>query len=335
MPRSSRPTAAAVSAVWRLTSQGTSKRSPRVRSRPQCINSVVGKLPSQIVPTCAPPSLRPGTVCGMGEHLADARRGCRRRSSGSARTAAPCLPRPAASRTAARRRRRLARAARACTLIDGSGSYSGNSPSSYTWSSRSSAHRVLGELREDRGLHVGIGQPGDAFGAAAGRRARCRWPIVPAGSPSPAGRGGCRWRGRRPAPAPRARPRSPRRSRRGCGGSGAGCAAPARQRSRAAGRDTSAIARNVPISSSRSMKSETTCNTPAPVAPIALAMPTSSSRAAVSVGVGSPVLVRWFSVREVVNPSAPAVTASAAMRPISAISSGVAASRLAPRSPIT
>ena len=36
------------------------------------------------------------------------------------------------------------------------------------------------------------------------------------------------------------------------------------------------------------------------------AMPTSSSASAVSVGVNSPLLVRWFSVRDVVNPSAPA-----------------------------
>ena len=39
-------------------------------------------------------------------------------------------------------------------------------------------------------------------------------------------------------------------------------------------------------------------------------MPTSSSASAVSVGVGSPVLVRWLSVREVVKPSAPASIAS-------------------------
>ena len=51
-------------------------------------------------------------------------------------------------------------------------------------------------------------------------------------------------------------------------------------------------------------------------------MPTSSSRAAVSVGVGSPRLVRWFNVLDVVKPSAPARTPSAAMRPIAAISSG-------------
>ena len=42
-------------------------------------------------------------------------------------------------------------------------------------------------------------------------------------------------------------------------------------------------------------------------------MPTSSSASAVSVGVSSPLLVRWFSVRDVVNPSAPASIASRAM----------------------
>jgi hypothetical protein len=64
-------------------------------------------------------------------------------------------------------------------------------------------------------------------------------------------------------------------------------------------------------------------------------MPTSSSRAAVSVGVGSPRLVRWLMVREVEKPSAPARMPAAAMRPIVAISSGVEGSRFAPRSPIT
>ena len=72
-----------------------------------------------------------------------------------------------------------------------------------------------------------------------------------------------------------------------------------------------------------------------PVWPMARAMPTSSSRAAVSVGVGSPRLVRWLRVREVVKPRAPASTPSAASRPISAISSAVAGSRSAPRWPMT
>ena len=69
--------------------------------------------------------------------------------------------------------------------------------------------------------------------------------------------------------------------------------------------------------------------------PSAEAMPASSSAAAVSVGVHSPVLVRWFLVREVVKPSAPASIASRAMRPMATMSAGVASSRSAPRSPIT
>ena len=81
----------------------------------------------------------------------------------------------------------------------------------------------------------------------------------------------------------------------------------------------------------RSLKSDTTWSTPRPVSPMARAMPTSSSRAAVRVGVGSPRLVRWLSVREVVNPRAPARTPAAAMAPISAISAAVAGSRSAPR----
>ena len=61
-PRSSSPTARAVSRAWRCTTNGRSRRAPS-RSRVQCCSSVVGKLPSQIVPTCAPPSESPGTVC--------------------------------------------------------------------------------------------------------------------------------------------------------------------------------------------------------------------------------------------------------------------------------
>jgi hypothetical protein len=51
--------------------------------------------------------------------------------------------------------------------------------------------------------------------------------------------------------------------------------------------------------------------------------------------VKSPVDVRWFSVREVEKPSAPALTASAASAAIALLSSSVAGSRRAPRSPIT
>ena len=69
--------------------------------------------------------------------------------------------------------------------------------------------------------------------------------------------------------------------------------------------------------------------------PMASAMPTSSARSAVSVGVKAPVLVRWFMVRDVEKPRAPAAMPSAASRPISAISSGVERSSWsAPRSPM-
>ncbi len=44
------------------TGGGTDSFGPRVRSRVQWVSSEVGKLPSQIMPTCAPPSDRPGTV---------------------------------------------------------------------------------------------------------------------------------------------------------------------------------------------------------------------------------------------------------------------------------
>ena len=42
-------------------------------------------------------------------------------------------------------------------------------------------------------------------------------------------------------------------------------------------------------------------------------MPTSSSTSAVNDGVGAPLLLRWFSVRDVENPIAPAAAASRAM----------------------
>ena len=98
--------------------------------------------------------------------------------------------------------------------------------------------------------------------------------------------------------------------------------------------DASTMRRMIANSASRSRKSDTTSSTP-PASPITVAMPTSSSAAAVSVGVGSPRLVRWLVVRDVVKPSAPAATPSRTMRPIAAISSAVAGSRCAPRSPIT
>ena len=51
------------------------------------------------------------------------------------------------------------------------------------------------------------------------------------------------------------------------------------------------------------MKSDTTCSTPLPVSPIAFGDADELfARARSNVGVGSPVLVRWLSVREVVKP---------------------------------
>ena len=99
--------------------------------------------------------------------------------------------------------------------------------------------------------------------------------------------------------------------------------------------DRSAIRRNIENSPSTSLKSETTCSTPRPLFPISSAIPISSSASAVSVGVNSPRLVRWFIVRDVVKPSAPASIAPRASRAIASMSSVVAASRRAPRSPMT
>ena len=88
-------------------------------------------------------------------------------------------------------------------------------------------------------------------------------------------------------------------------------------------------------SASGEAKSDTSWNTPAPAAAKPSASPSNSSLAASSVGVGRPSLVRWLSVREVETPSAPARSASVTKALMAATSSGVAASRLAPRSPIT
>ena len=99
--------------------------------------------------------------------------------------------------------------------------------------------------------------------------------------------------------------------------------------------DSSTRRRSIVNSAAPPLKSDTTCRTPLPVPPSARAMPTSSSSLASRLGVGEPSLERWFSVRDVEKPSAPASTAAAARRDIRATSSGVAVSRLAPRSPIT
>ena len=77
------------------------------------------------------------------------------------------------------------------------------------------------------------------------------------------------------------------------------------------------------------------CSTPRPASRKPSAMPISSSRVARSDGIGSPLMLRWFIEREVENPNAPARIASAASLRIWAMSSGVAASNRAARSPIT
>ena len=83
-------------------------------------------------------------------------------------------------------------------------------------------------------------------------------------------------------------------------------------------------------------KSLTAWSTPTPAEPIASAMPTSSSVLAVRLGVNRPSAARWFIVRDVLNPKAPASMPSTASRPISAISSPVGCSVWsAPRSPMT
>ena len=64
-------------------------------------------------------------------------------------------------------------------------------------------------------------------------------------------------------------------------------------------------------------------------------MPNSSSSAAKVPGTGSPSMARWASVRDVEKPSAPAAMPSRTMSAMAAMSSGVAGSFLAPRSPMT
>ena len=76
-------------------------------------------------------------------------------------------------------------------------------------------------------------------------------------------------------------------------------------------------------------------NTPVPSSPSAAPMPNSSSSAANVPGTGSPSMAVWAMVRDVENPSAPAAIASLTMAFIAWMSSGVADSLRAPRSPIT
>ena len=64
-------------------------------------------------------------------------------------------------------------------------------------------------------------------------------------------------------------------------------------------------------------------------------MPKSSSSAAKVPGTGSPSMARWARVRLVENPSAPASMPSRTMAAIASMSSEVAGSLRAPRSPIT
>ena len=74
---------------------------------------------------------------------------------------------------------------------------------------------------------------------------------------------------------------------------------------------------------------------PCPTRFIASAIPYNSSGAAVVPGTSSPLLLRCRGVREVEKPSAPARSASSVSLLISAMSSDVATSLFAPRSPMT
>ena len=82
-------------------------------------------------------------------------------------------------------------------------------------------------------------------------------------------------------------------------------------------------------------KSEISSTTPWPASATPWAMASSSSAPARRDGVGSPVAVRWLSVRDVENPIAPAAMASVARLRMAAASSAVASSRRAARSPMT
>ena len=82
-------------------------------------------------------------------------------------------------------------------------------------------------------------------------------------------------------------------------------------------------------------KSEISSTTPCPASATPSAIASSSSARARSDGVGSPLAVRWFNVRDVEKPTAPARMASVARRRIAAASSSVASSRRAARSPMT
>ncbi len=63
-----RPTARALVLVSCCTNQPMGKR-PCGRSRPQCVSVKVGKLASEMMPTCAPPSPSPKRVCSLRHHF--------------------------------------------------------------------------------------------------------------------------------------------------------------------------------------------------------------------------------------------------------------------------
>ena len=78
-----------------------------------------------------------------------------------------------------------------------------------------------------------------------------------------------------------------------------------------------------------------TSKSPPPPATRPSAKPFNSSRAANVPGTGSPSRALWFKVREVEKPIAPACRASQMIFAICSMSSAVAGSLSAPRSPIT
>ena len=81
--------------------------------------------------------------------------------------------------------------------------------------------------------------------------------------------------------------------------------------------------------------SEAISNTPLPPSAMAWPMPISSSALAKVPGTTSPSLVRCSMVREVEKPRAPDFMASRTMSDMAVMSSGVAFSLRAPRSPMT
>ena len=95
------------------------------------------------------------------------------------------------------------------------------------------------------------------------------------------------------------------------------------------------ISRSGAARSSPSAPAGASSNTPVPSSPSARPMPNSSSSAAKVPGTGSPSMARCAIVRDVEKPSAPASMPSRTMAAMAAMSSGVAGSLRAPRSPIT